>query len=110
MDPAGPLWGSRSERVIPTDGRYVEIIHTNTGLLGYTDPCGDADFYPNGGTGMPGCLLNSCDHSRSYEYMAASVKYNHFPSNECATLREATRNRCTGDLYPMGNSDLSKSR
>ncbi|KAJ8735413.1 hypothetical protein PYW07_007033 [Mythimna separata] len=110
LDPAGPLWGRDSDRVVPTDAQYVEVIHTNTGLLGYTDPCGDADFYPNGGSSMPGCFLNSCSHSRAYEYMDSSVKYNNLLANECATLRDATRNRCTGSLNPMGNSDLSKSR
>lgn len=110
MDPAGPLWGRDGDRVVSTDAQYVEVIHTDTNFLGYTDPCGDADFYPNGGSGMPGCFLNSCSHSRAYEYMASSVKYNHLLANECATLREATRDRCTGEVNPMGNSDLTKSR
>ncbi|PZC85600.1 hypothetical protein B5X24_HaOG200608 [Helicoverpa armigera] len=110
LDPAGPLWGRDNNRVVATDGQYVEVMHTNTGFLGYTDPCGDADFYPNGGSGMPGCWLNSCSHGRAYEYMASTVKYNHLLANECGSLRDATRNRCSGDLYPMGNSDLNKSR
>lgn len=110
MDPAGPLWSRDSERIIETDASYVEIIHTNTGTLGYTDPCGDADFYPNGGSSMPGCWISSCSHSRSYEYMASTVEYNHLWANECETYRDAYRDRCTGTLYPMGNSDLNKSR
>jgi hypothetical protein len=28
---------------------YVEIIHTNGGTLGFGEPIGQADFYPNGG-------------------------------------------------------------
>ncbi|XP_049872957.1 lipase member H-like [Pectinophora gossypiella] len=109
LDPAGPLWTRDNGRIVETDGRYVEVMHTNTGLYGYTDPCGDADFYPNGGSSMPGCWINSCSHSRAHEYMAATVRYNHLLGRECATLRDAQRDRCTGDWNPMGNSDLNKS-
>ncbi|XP_075970546.1 pancreatic triacylglycerol lipase-like [Anticarsia gemmatalis] len=110
LDPAGPLWYRDNERIVPTDAQYVEVMHTETATLGFSDPCGDADFYPNGGSSMPGCWVYSCSHSRAYKYMASSVKHNHLLANECATLRDATRNRCTGSLYPMGNSDLNKSR
>ncbi|CAG2066036.1 unnamed protein product, partial [Timema podura] len=38
------------------DASFVEIIHTCAGLLGWADPLGHADFYPNGGTSpQPGC-------------------------------------------------------
>ncbi|XP_075970569.1 lipase member H-like [Anticarsia gemmatalis] len=110
LDPAGPLWSRDNGRVVATDGQYVEVIHTNTGFLGYTDPCGDADFYPNGGSSMPGCWLSSCSHNRAFEYMASTVKHNHLLANECATYREASRDRCTGEVNPMGNSDLFKTR
>ncbi|XP_026731490.1 pancreatic lipase-related protein 2-like [Trichoplusia ni] len=110
LDPAGPLWGNDRNRIVRSDGRYVEVIHTDTSMLGFNDPCGDADFYPNGGSNMPGCLVNSCSHGRAYEYMASTVKHNHLRANQCADLREATRDRCTGTLYHMGNSDLNKSR
>nr|XP_021200298.2 lipase member H [Helicoverpa armigera] len=110
LDPAGPLWGSDRNRIVRTDGQYVEVIHTETSTLGYKDLCGDADFYPNGGSSMPGCYIVTCSHSRAYKYMASTVKYNHLQANECASLRDATRNRCTGTLNPMGNSNISKSR
>lgn len=110
LDPAGPLWGRDSERIVETDGQYVEIMHTNTAMYGFSDPCGDADFYPNGGSSMPGCFLNTCSHSIAYEYMASSIRYNHLFANECDTLRDATRNRCNGELNPMGNSDLLKTQ
>ncbi|XP_063827815.1 lipase member H-like [Ostrinia nubilalis] len=109
LDPAGPLWGSDCERIVQTDARYVEVIHTNIFNLGFTDPCGDADFYPNGGSSMPGCSTNSCSHGRAVDYMVASIRYDHFLANKCGTLTDATNDRCTGGLYPMGNSDLDKS-
>ncbi|XP_063827804.1 lipase member H-like [Ostrinia nubilalis] len=109
LDPAGPLWGGDRERLVETDARYVEVMHTNTLFLGFTDPCGHADFYPNGGRSMPGCWTNSCSHGRAVDYMVASIRYNHFLANECGSRSNATSNRCTGAVYHMGNSDLNKS-
>lgn len=108
LDPAGPLWSNSEDRINQTDARYVEVIHTNTGLYGYTDPCGDVDYYPNGGTNMPGCWMSSCSHSKAYEYMAATVKYDHLIGNMCDTFRDITGNICEGDPLPMGNRDINK--
>lgn len=56
LDPAGPLFSlaNPDERVAPTDGVYVEVIHTNGGLLGFREPIGQADFFPNFGRTQPG--------------------------------------------------------
>lgn len=58
LDPAGPLFNVNDapNRLASTDAEYVEVIHTDTPNLGIGDPIGDVDFYPNGGTGMPGCF------------------------------------------------------
>lgn len=37
------------------DARFVDVIHTDIQVYGYTHPCGHIDFYPNGGTNQPGC-------------------------------------------------------
>ncbi|RVE54443.1 hypothetical protein evm_000928 [Chilo suppressalis] len=108
LDPAGPLWSRNRDRMGRSDAQYVEVIHTNTDFLGYTNPLGDADFYPNGGGSMPGCFLNSCSHDKAISYMASSVRNRHLHANRCNTHRDATRNRCSGDLVPMGNGDLDK--
>ncbi|XP_045447660.1 pancreatic triacylglycerol lipase-like [Melitaea cinxia] len=110
LDPASPLWNNDENCLRKTDAQYVEVIHTNTNMYGYEQPCGHADFYPNGGSLMPGCLLNICSHSKAYQYMADSVKYNNFHANECKDFSDVKRNTCSGDIYPMGNSDLNKSR
>lgn len=109
LDPAGPLWSENSLRIRESDGQYVEIIHTNTGLYGYSGLAGDVDHYPNGGTNMPGCWVSSCSHSRAHEYMAASIRHNNLHGNECDTLRDAERNRCNGNLFEMGNGDTNKN-
>lgn len=55
---SGPLFNANepANRLDATDAHYVEIIHTDNDSFGIGYPLGDADFYPNGGTGMPGCL------------------------------------------------------
>ncbi|PSN31810.1 hypothetical protein C0J52_22637 [Blattella germanica] len=79
MDPALPLFGddSLANRLDSSDASFVEIIHTCSGLLGFSDPIGHADFYPNKGTIIqPGCgidLAGSCSHSRSHVYFEESI-------------------------------------
>ncbi|XP_075970535.1 phospholipase A1-like isoform X2 [Anticarsia gemmatalis] len=109
-DPAGPYWYNSPHRLAKSDAQYVEVIHTNTKCLGYKTPCGDADFYPNGGKSMPGCRGSSCSHSKSYHYMAYSVKHNNMYSSPCQDMKELDLDTCEGEPYLMGNSDLFKNR
>lgn len=39
----------------PDSAITVEVIHSNPGVMGYVDPLGDFDFYPNGFERQPGC-------------------------------------------------------
>ncbi|XP_043258017.1 uncharacterized protein LOC122400559 [Colletes gigas] len=78
LDPALPnFWTADSGRRISRgDGKYVLIIHTNAGLLGYKAPIGDIDFYPNGGNTQTGCdldVVGACSHSRAIYYFAESI-------------------------------------
>lgn len=115
LDPAGPLWDCDLDRISKTDAAYVEIIHTNIHDYGISQPCGDADFYVNGGDIQPGCTLPSCSHSRSYQFFASTLKSKGLRDNmiakKCETFFEATLlwEICTGDDYVMGTSDLTKS-
>lgn len=93
------------------------MIHTNTRLtgiassygFGISDPCGDADFYPNGGGMMNGCMnSNICSHSRSYEYMARSLETNKFWARKCNSYKEILLNICLGSYNLMGGSELKK--
>ncbi|XP_021709531.1 phospholipase A1-like [Aedes aegypti] len=78
LDPAYPLvsfWDQNS-RVFRDDAQYVEVIHTSGGYLGFLEPIGTADFYPNGGVVQPGCGFNFagiCSHSRSWELFVESL-------------------------------------
>lgn len=74
VDPAGPLFSVRNpeSRIDASDGVYVECIHTNgptLGIgLGLGAPICDADYFPNGGRSQPGCLFDTCSHSRAVDF------------------------------------------
>lgn len=50
LDPARPCFGGgeRLDGLRRGDADYVDVIHTNPGVLGIKPTIGDADFYPNG--------------------------------------------------------------
>ncbi|KAF5303577.1 hypothetical protein FQR65_LT08178 [Abscondita terminalis] len=98
LDPAGPLYQtvSQSKRLDKTDAKFVDVIHTNAGLLGYFGKCGTVDFYPNCGVQQTGCSLKNssdffkkamseltCDHLRSTDFMIESINSNRFKSWTC---------------------------
>lgn len=78
LDPALPNFGlaGPGSRISSGDAKYVEIIHTNGGFLGFLAAIGDVDFYPNGGKRQHGCLVDpggACSHARSYKFYAESI-------------------------------------
>ena len=60
LDPAGPKFTNAEKdfRLDESDANYVDVIHTNAGVLGTSQRVGDIDFYPNGGKHQPGCGIN----------------------------------------------------
>lgn len=89
LDPAFPLYilGDASNRLNQNDAKFVDVIHTDGGVLGFPWPLGDADFFPNGGTPLqPGCaeqeisknrwltVVVGCSHQRAWEYFVESVR------------------------------------
>ncbi|XP_049288942.1 phospholipase A1 [Anopheles funestus] len=88
LDPAFPLYvfEKASQRLSPKDAEFVDVIHTDGGLLGYPWPLGHVDFYPNGGVPLqPGCaqqelaknrwlgVFIGCSHARAWQYFAESL-------------------------------------
>ncbi len=59
-DPAGPSFQGKdpSLRLDPSDADFVDIVHSNQGVFGYSGPLGHVDFWING-MGLvqiqPGC-------------------------------------------------------
>lgn len=104
LDPAGPLFtmSNTNNRLDPTDARFVQVIHTNGGLLGFGRSIGDSDFYPNGGSSQPGCgvdLAGTCAHSRAYSYYAEAItaSRNLFVSTLCTSFSDFTAGRCNSN-------------
>jgi pimeloyl-ACP methyl ester carboxylesterase len=100
LDPAGPLFdiNNPSTRISSGDARYVEIIHTDIGIVGMGGHLGDASFFPNGGANQPGCFpAGDCSHLRSTEYLIESLSSNNFIARSCSTIDDARNSRCTGN-------------
>ena len=88
MDPALIGFSDKKcgSRICDKDAKNVEIIHTAGGIIGFSDPIGHADFYPNGGSIQKGCSFPylSCSHGRAYEYFAESINSEYsFCANKC---------------------------
>lgn len=105
LDPAGPLFNGKppKDRLEPGDAQFVDVIHSDTDALGYKDPLGNIDFYPNGGTDQPGCPQTifggmqyfKCDHQRSVYLYLASLKENcNVTAYPCDSYRDYKNGKC----------------
>ncbi|XP_075156351.1 phospholipase A1-like isoform X2 [Haematobia irritans] len=108
LDPANPCFneGEKLSGIFRGDAAYVDIIHTNTGVLGIAESVGDADFYPAGlGPIKPGCIQFGCSHSRAVDYYIESIypdsQFN-FMATRCNSLTSLNRGRCEGPFNLMG--------
>uniref|UniRef100_A0A8C5L560 Lipase member H n=1 Tax=Jaculus jaculus TaxID=51337 RepID=A0A8C5L560_JACJA len=105
LDPAGPLFNGRppQERLDPSDAQFVDVIHSDTDALGYKEPLGNIDFYPNGGLDQPGCpktILGGmkyfkCDHQMSvYLYLASLEEKCAITAYPCGSYRDYRNGKC----------------
>uniref|UniRef100_A0A146LFH2 Lipase member H n=2 Tax=Lygus hesperus TaxID=30085 RepID=A0A146LFH2_LYGHE len=110
LDPAMPLYlgAGPQGRLDANDAHFVDVIHTDGGILGFARPLGHADFYPNGGTpAQPGCTVEgiveeqrineyvACSHNKAWKYYAESVMHPaDFPSVHCKNFDEFESNSC----------------
>ncbi|XP_067626693.1 pancreatic lipase-related protein 2 isoform X2 [Eurosta solidaginis] len=99
LDPPLPLFESYNgnHHLTHTCAHFVDVIHTDGGLLGNAEPMGHADFYPNGGRALqPGCvrqeignnrwlgIIIGCSHQRAWEYFLESIERPYgFPVESC---------------------------
>lgn len=74
------------------------MIHTNAGLLGFTEPIGQADFYPNGGASQKGCVMDVigiCAHNRVIDLFVESLnQHNSLLAIKCPSYTSAMKNDC----------------
>ncbi|KAK0175383.1 hypothetical protein PV327_009135 [Microctonus hyperodae] len=113
LDPAGPLFEfpylkDPADRLDETDAVFVDIIHTCSGIAGFTRAIGHVDFYPNNGTApQPGCPLIvtvTCSHAWALVLMLNSIKYpEDFESVKCDSWENYEKGGCSGNsITKMG--------
>lgn len=85
---------------------FIDIIHTNPGVMGGVETLGNVDFYVGGmNSSQPGCRMFGCSHIRACQYFAESVhpdNANNFLSVPCPSLDELNADSCKGVAIPMG--------
>ncbi|KAK4323491.1 hypothetical protein Pmani_005806 [Petrolisthes manimaculis] len=125
LDPAGPYFTDTPPevRLDPSDATFVDIIHTDIPSLpwqldnlGYPDPLGHLDFYPNGGFNQAGCQGSAqvhidkertlagglvaylgCDHQRAYRYFTQSyLNQCQFMGMVCESWEQYQAGECWG--------------
>ncbi|XP_025420139.1 pancreatic lipase-related protein 3-like isoform X2 [Sipha flava] len=109
LDPALPLFYSThlNRRLSRNDAEFVDVIHTNVLVQGQLSPCGDVDFYVNGGLSQPGCNHSTepfvCDHHMAPAYFAESINsITGFWSWPCPSVF----NYLSGQCPPQGDHEL----
>lgn len=116
LDPAAPLYGNENlaDRLDKGDASFVEVIHTCGGLLGWSDPLGHVDFFPNDGTLIqPGCgldLAGACSHSRSHEYFGESITTSvGFYAYQCSSYNDYEDGNCYSNSIALMGEYTSRS-
>ncbi|XP_048188008.1 hepatic triacylglycerol lipase [Perognathus longimembris pacificus] len=145
LDAAGPLFEKKppQDRLSPDDANFVDAIHTFTkkyvGMrIGFQEPIGHYDFYPNGGTQQPGChilemykhiglqglkgILKTlkCSHERAVHLFIDSLKHNdqQMIGYQCTDMERfkqglclhCRKGRCNTMGYHIRQDRPSKSR
>ncbi|VVC37136.1 Hypothetical protein CINCED_3A001901 [Cinara cedri] len=119
LDPALPLFYSShfNKRLTRNDADFVDVIHTNAMIQGQLEPCGDVDFYVNGGLAQPACDNSSnpinCNHHMAPVYFAESVRSKvGFWAWPCSSLYDYLIRKCPprGDHQLMGEFVNEKAR
>merc|ERR1719464_2578994 len=145
LDPAGPNFVHGSElhpvALSKTAAMFVDVIHTNggdatfitnnlentinapvvaslmLGALGTVDPCGDVDFYPNGGRAQPGTLnglVQALSHAVNLDFFAASVRdgaktFKAYPcKGKCLTIMDVKYKRKKPRFMGMWTNRLAR--
>ena len=118
LDPALPgvhLLTSDKTRLDSTDASFVDIIHSCGGVLGYLQPLGSVDFYPNAGTAVqPGCccvpeVKEACSHGRAYVYFTESiVSKTGFTAKKCNTWDQFMGGNCNQSDTALMGEHVSK--
>lgn len=89
----------------PDSAVVVEVMHSNPGVMGYSEPLGDYDFYPNGLDRQPGCGVDQ-DH-RVVDYPTDRSTSRHRRQLKIGNLISSIRN--LNSNRPLTSSMISQS-
>lgn len=116
LDPAGPLFENKdpSVRLDPTDAQFVQVIHTNGGLLGYRGNLGHADYHPiGGGMNQAGCkedIVGICAHFRAIDYYYEATTSDRFIALSCPSYEQYKKGDCKNNAKTvMGRIEPDKT-
>ncbi|CAG9817251.1 unnamed protein product [Phaedon cochleariae] len=115
MDPAGPQFSydKTENRLDTSDAKFVQVIHTNAGLLGFPQAIGHADYFLNGGSDQPGCESDTtgwCSHNRAFFYYAESLTTGNFVALKCDNNTDYENGKCAGQSKSfLGQYQVDKS-
>ncbi|XP_022208621.2 probable phospholipase A1 magnifin [Drosophila obscura] len=116
LDPANPCFydGNDLPGVRSGDARFVDIIHTNPGILGTPKIVGDADFFVQGlfpfKSGCAGLDVISCSHGRAVEYFTETLyrtNTNNFLGKRCNRYEDLWNGRKCNDTRTVMGYDAS---
>ncbi|XP_039285547.1 uncharacterized protein LOC111057670 [Nilaparvata lugens] len=118
LDPAQVLFTGveKSRRLDETDAHLVEVVHTSGGYLGFQDPIGHRDIFPNGGSWpQPGCFLDYaavCSHRRAYYYYGEAVRNKRgFRAIPCSNWPDYMAGSCKNNIensFELANDHNTK--
>lgn len=114
LDPAGPFFFKQvhRDRLDKTDAKFVQVVHTCAGKLGFNDSLGHADYWPNGGHHQPGCEhdeLGMCSHGRAYQYFAESLRSGKFKSWHCNSYDHFLTGACKTNSHSfIGQREIDR--
>ncbi|KAI5718526.1 hypothetical protein M8J77_022631 [Diaphorina citri] len=111
LDPAGVRFGHLPphEKLTADDARFVMVVHSSGDILSFSQPIGDADFYPNGGnTPQPKCssvpdifAAVICSHKMAPAYFADSLyRENSLVATPCESWVNYKAGNCGSNLGP----------
>ncbi|KAI8125506.1 Inactive pancreatic lipase-related protein 1 [Lucilia cuprina] len=112
LDPARPAFEDcigPENHLDRTDAEFVDVIHSCAGFLGFKNPIGHVDFYPNGGhPPQPGCtelsqIFIMVDHMNVIYYAESINSEKGFYATPCTSLFDIKGENCTGTKILMGD-------
>lgn len=111
LDPGGPAFTCGGARCLSkNDADFVDVIHTDMGVLGTTQALGHIDFYPNGGGHpQPTCegLDDKCSHATCAQYWLHSIGRSDIVATKCGSYDDFKNGACSnGETTVFGEKAI----